>query len=173
MKKLLLLLITFVFPVFIFCDIVYPESLYIIDLKTGYKIMLGTSPYFIEREYNEPITKKLVERYFSPDYEYWSIIYDKFELWYDTYDMIINKIKIHDQGFSTSKGVKIGDRLKDIISNYGNPTIHYINSVNCWSIYEYHIFFKEINIDGLYTVVRFSLLNDNIMEIEFSIEREI
>jgi hypothetical protein len=51
-KHLVFLLL--IIPVALFADILYPDSLYVIHEDTGYKILLGTSPEFIEKEFGQP-----------------------------------------------------------------------------------------------------------------------
>ena len=159
-------------PFSIFSDIVFPESLYVIDTESSYKIMLGVSPEFIEKEYGEPNDKKLRYKFSSPNYEIWSMTYDGFEIWYDTYDKMITSIEILNQSFCTSKYIKIGDPLSKIIQLYGAP--NYISkNIEGEEIYDYNGFFKEINLDGEYTSLQFIISDGKIIKIFIAIISEV
>jgi hypothetical protein len=163
MKYKCLFLFLFI-PVCLFAEIVYPESLYVIDKKFGYKLMIGTSPEFVENFFGKPKEKILRFKFISPDYEFWDIIYNDFEIRYQTYDHMITSIKINTDAFYTSKNITVGSSLSEVIQGYGDPT--YINRTSEGElIYQYEQFIKEINLEGEYTVIQFRILNNKVQEI--------
>jgi hypothetical protein len=120
MKKILL----FIFiPVFSFGDIIFPESLYLIHRETGYKILVGTPPEFIEKFFGPPKKKVLQFKFHSPDYEIWDMFYEAFEIRYQTYSMMVTSITITitTNAFCTSEGLTVGTPLTEVIKSYGNP----------------------------------------------------
>jgi hypothetical protein len=151
-------------PFSLYADISFPESLYIIHEETGYKILLGTSPEFIEKEFGLPKEKSLKFKFTSPDYELWDMIYNGFEIRYQTYDKMISSITVKTPGFSTSKNIKVGSGLPDLIKAYGNPKRLFSNSKG-ELIYQYTNFIKEISLEGEYTLLQFKILSNRVVEI--------
>jgi hypothetical protein len=155
-------------PMCVFSEITYPDSLYIIDKESGYKIMLGSSPEFAEIHFGQPKAKLLKFSFTSPDYEIWDIIYDGFEIRYQTYDKMISGIKITTDVMCTSENISVGSSLSEVIQAYGNPTRTRVNKEGEIE-YQYAQFIKEINLDSEYTVVIFIILNDKVKEIAIDI----
>jgi hypothetical protein len=170
--KLKILFLLFFPPLLSFGDIIFPDSLYVVHKETGYKIMIGTAPEFVERHFGKPQKKILRFKFQSPDYEIWDIVYDSFEIRYQTYDNIITSIKLLNNSFSTSQNVEIGYLQTNVINIYGTPTYITINDKG-EAIYQYEKFINELNIDGEYTLLQFTFSGNKVTEILFDIVIEI
>jgi hypothetical protein len=153
-------------------EIFFPDYLYVIHKETGYKILLGTSPRFIEKYFGKPNKKELKFQFVSPDYEIWDMIYDNFEIRYQTLDVMITGIKIRNDNFYTSKNIKVGSTISEVINHYGHPTYTYTNSEGVL-IYLYEQYIKEINSEGLYTVIQFNIEKSTVVEILLDIVTSI
>jgi len=162
MKRFLLIIVFVFIPFSLFGEITFPESVYLVDNETGFKIMLGQPPRFIEDEYGTP-NEKILIRKFSSGNGVWRLVYNDFEMMYETRDMLITYIRTTGSRFSTSK-VKIGDSLSDIIRLYGNPD--YTTTINNGElVYSYRRIFKEINSETEITTIQFGFINNRVVTI--------
>ncbi len=148
-------------------EITYPEYYYVIDKETNFRIVLGGVPEFVKIFYGPSLSKKLLLEATSPDYEIWR---EKFEcgliLEYETYDFMISAIRIDNDRFITSMGLGIGSTRNDIIKLYGEPTrVITRDSDNGIIKFLYESDHKEINLDGEYSLIEFTLMNDIVTRI--------
>ena len=171
-KQLIILFLVFI-PFSLFGEITFPESMYVVDVETGFKIMLGLPPAFVEKEYGTPKEKKLQHK-FSSGREDWIITYDDFVMRYETRNMRLTSIRITTPRFCASSGIKIGDTLSDVIRIYGHPSYTTTNTQG-ELIYLYEKVFKEINIiaEAEYTLMQFVFIHDKIIAISFYISNAV
>jgi hypothetical protein len=141
------------------------------DSETGYKIMLATSPVFVENEYGNPLEKTLRYKYGS-GYELWRVVYDGLAIEYETYLNRITLIKITSKRFSTSKNISIENTTTDVIEAYGTP-LRIRNIDDNVQLYVYNEFIKEINVPDQYTSIQFKFRNNKLFEIYFLIINEV
>ncbi|MCP4176149.1 MAG: hypothetical protein GY756_00100 [bacterium] len=164
MIKKIMLVMFFVAGVSLFGDVVftYPDYYYVEDQNTGFRLLLGGVPSYIQRFYGDFEEQELLLEATDPKYQIWREKYsDGFTIIYDTYDLIITSIKIKSESFVTSKGIRIGSLKDEVLDIYGFPTYDQTSNVNQFFYYE--SFFNEINlIEGEKTVITF-LFNDNIV----------
>jgi len=149
-------------PISLFGEIIFPESVYLVDNETGFKIMLGLPPSFIENEYGPPKEKSIVYKYPSGNEE-WRVVYTDFIIKYHTHDMKVTYIGTMSSKFSTPK-VKIGDSLSKITRLYGNPVHAHIYN-NSELLYLYSKEIPEINTVSELTTIQFGFINNRIIGI--------
>jgi hypothetical protein len=154
-------------PYYLFSEIQYPESLYVEHTETGYRILLGSIPQNVEREYGHPLEKKMLFRVASGAWELWETRYSNFIIRYSTYYNEITEIILLNDTFKTSLGIKVGDTEENLIKTYGNP-IDIIYYLEKRMIYDKYI--PEINSDGEFTRIMFDTDGSVITRIRFSIE---
>ena len=172
MKKLWFVFFMLFIPLSLCSQMIFPDSTYMVDTETSFKIMLGLPPRLVEKQYGDPKERKIQYKY-GNGREYWIMTYDDLEISYETRDMMITTIGITNKKFCTSKGIKVGDSLLSVVNTYGNPA--YVNkNDNGLLTYVYKEYFKEINhIEGECTTVQFIFLNDVIVRIYLSIVSEV
>jgi len=164
MKKLQLVFLFVFVPIALHGEITFPDSVYVMDEETGFKIMLGLPPRYVELEYGTPKEKKLVFRYPS-GIERWMVDYDDFEIEYETPSRMITFIKTSNSRFSTPR-VKIGDPLSNIIRIYGNPHSPTRTINNGEQTYSYRKVLSEINDhETEITTIQFGVLHDRVVTI--------
>lgn len=171
MKRLKITLFFLFISSLLFGEIAFPSSVYVVDVETGFKIMLGLPPRFVERKYGIPQERKLQFIYPS-GLELWLITYPGFQILYERHnDVMIVSIRITNEKFTTSNGLKIGSSLTDVINIYGNPTDIRKNTQGEVVFIYIHDRFKEINEYGEFTVIQFTFLYDKVTSIMIYIGR--
>jgi len=170
MKKLWFVYFILFIPFSLFSEIDFPDSAYMVDVDTGFKIMLGLPPSFAEREYGVPKEKEMRSRH-GNGREYWSMTYDNFEIWYEAKDMMITDFFVTNQKFRTPKGVKVGDSMSSIVKTYGNPTPPGFVHKNAQGelFYVYRKSFRELNHEEEYIAWQFVFVNDKVIRIILTI----
>lgn len=168
MKKIIVGICIMFFPILTFGDMTFPDSVSVVDVQTGFKIMLGLTPRFVEREYAPSNEKRLLRRY-SSGIEIWSVTYDDFRIIYETFDMTINTIEIKTNRFRTSNGITIGDPLVNVIKAYGNPTDIQRGAQGELFFVFRHDRFREINDYSEFTQIQFTIINNRVYRIFLSI----
>ncbi|MCL2793514.1 MAG: hypothetical protein FWD87_10555 [Spirochaetaceae bacterium] len=148
-------------------DISFPESLFFIHRETGFRIMLGLPPEFVLTHFGKPSEKRMTHQFRSPDYQRWEIVYEDFIIDYRTYDFVITYINIITDSFYTSKGIKIGSTVNEVINAYGNPRVTV--SRDGYEIMLYDRFIPEINSDSEYTTIQFTIKNNVVVRVIMAI----
>ncbi len=166
MYKLLTTLMIFVSS-FIYAEITYPDYYYVIDKETNFRIVLGGAPGFVSKSYDAPLSKELLFKATYPEYEIWR---EKYEcglvLEYETYDFMISAIRIDNDRFITSMGLEIGSTRDDVIKLYGEPTRMIFRDSDIGIVkFLYESDHKEINLDGEYSLIEITLMNDIVTRI--------
>lgn len=170
MKRLLLIILLVFIDSIVFAEITYPDYYYVIDRETNFRIVLGGTPEFVSKYYGRPVVKQLLLKATSPDYEIWREIFEiGLTIDYETYDFMISNITIKTQRFITSKGIKIGSSESEVIEKYGEPTKKIKSKEKDSIIFIYRQELKEINLEGEYSLINFTIHDNNITSITLAI----
>jgi hypothetical protein len=158
-NKFVLFLLLFI-PSYLFSDLQYPESLYVVHKESGYRILLGSTLYQnIERNFGNPTERKLISRGHNTASrepngasEIWEITYPDFILQYNIYYGEVTSITLLNDTFKTSLDINIGDREDDLLKAYGEPSeIVYLMEKSII----YNKFIPEINVNGAFIQIIF------------------
>lgn len=171
MKRLLACIICLLTLASLSAEISFPESLYVIHKESGYKILIGSSPYFIINKFGKPKHENVLFHFESPEYEIIEYVYDDFSIRLQTYRLVIMMIVIIENSFCTSQGIEVGNTEEDVIVAYGNP-----NDIMYHEGYRELVFsnrFDEINHEAEYTELVFSIKNGVVRRISIVISSTV
>jgi hypothetical protein len=167
MKRNYILVLLLLIPSYLFSDIRYPESLYLEHKQTGYRILLGSIPQYVEMEYGTPLERKMLFREATGAWELWELKYSDFTFMYSTYHNKIMDVTIFTNAFKTSLGIEIGDSEENVLKAYGEPSEIIYNMAKTII---YNKFIPEINSHGQCTYLMFEIGGGIVEKIDFYID---